>query len=366
MMQTQVLQTETPSTGAAADPAARGSLLAPPGIRVPDAAEGGGRGTAGARAERVLGELRSSPGREEVVDVLREAILSEAEARVALRVEELWTRAQKVVNQLQEKHNEETSKLLEEVTRCRERQQALQAENDALRESLRDLSERLSLFGGVPGGSGKEDLTAAPVGAFPECRASPTTSPAQASPDFATPGPFLSPGGEASFQSPAAIAGLDCLWDASKLPELPAFPFPAQPPPAKPLPPPGTPLSLADALGADVPKQSAPCSLPESVPPPPPGVAPLLSRDFGFMLPEAGASPEPASGASGAWPGSAAEAWSHPWASSSLAEQAGPPSRSTTLRADACVFVPWGAGPPAQASRRREDGEAKGRVDFQC
>mmetsp|Transcript_95262 Transcript_95262/g.278487 ORF Transcript_95262/g.278487 Transcript_95262/m.278487 type:complete len:84 (-) Transcript_95262:100-351(-) len=71
------------------------------------------------------------------------------------------------------------------------------------------------------------------------------------------------------------------------------------------------------------------------------------------MMPEAGAAREQALAAAGAWPDGGAEAWGQQWAGAAAAgaecqAEVGTLSKISTLRADACVFVPWSAGSPAQ------------------
>jgi len=298
-MQTEVMQKEASCVGGVGGSMARDSFfLTPPGLQLPEATESV-RTTSGSREEDILGELCNDHEGQEAIKALREATLAEAEARVAAKVQELWARARQAMNHLQERHDEATAGLREELARCQERQVALQAENDALRQGIENLSARLSLV--VPA-LGNEDVNSTVISAFAECSASPITSPVQATPELLAPGPFASPVGE------VAHCSADCLWGPANLPELPPFPFPAQPLPAQPLPPPGTPLSLAEALGTDAPRQPAPRAFPEEV-------APLVNGDFGFMMPEA---------------------------------EAGSVGRTSTLRADACVFVPRSAGPAAQ------------------
>lgn len=361
MTQTEVMQTEAPAVGAAADPAACDSFfMLPPGLHLSDAADN--LGPAAAKIDGLLGNLYDGREREEVIAALGEAVMLKVEARVAQKTQELWARARQFVNQMQEKHQDTNSKLQEDLARCQERQQALQAENETLRQGIQDLSARFSLLKQAWGG---EDVNTAVVGAFAETGTSPM-SPAQASPEFLTPGAFPSASCEAGFASPvaldpanaelAAVAGMDCLWHGAKLPELPAFPFPSPAVPAQQLQQPRTPLSLADALDSEAPMQPAPCAFPEAMPPPPPGVAPLMDGDYSYMMSEADASQEQALAAAAAWSDGSMQAWGEQWGGSAPAEQAEPFASSTTstMRADACVFVPWSAGPPTQAPRHEE------------
>uniref|UniRef100_A0A7S1WPM1 Uncharacterized protein n=1 Tax=Alexandrium catenella TaxID=2925 RepID=A0A7S1WPM1_ALECA len=391
MTLTELMQTGVAPAGTGADSAACDSFfLSPPGLQLSGAADSMGLG-ASARVERVLGNLCDWE-RQEVIEALGEAVMQKVEARVAHKTQELWARARQIVNQLQEKHQESSNKLQEEVARCHERQKLLQAENEALRQGIQGLSARFALLSEAFAG---RDMGAAVAQAFAESvAASPAPSPVQATPDFLTPGAFPSPVCEAGFATPSAIdpagadlaaaAGMDGLWGGNKLPELPVFPFPSQPLPSPQLPPPGTPLSLADALDADAPKQPAPCAFPEAVPPPPPGVAPLIEGDYSYMMPEAdvpgaqawgqqwaSASAEQADAQqgqalapTGSFFDAAAPAWTPPWAAGAASgeqAEARSSSKMTTMRADACVFVPWSAGPPAQAAQP-EEGEAERRA----
>lgn len=362
-------------------------FLSPPGVQISEAAESV-RLVAFERVEHILGQLGDSVDRQQIIDALREAVLLKVDARVALKAQELWTRARQMVSQLQQRHKESTGRLLEEVARCRERQHALEAENDTLKQGIQSLTARISLLKEVLHG---QDVGAAfAAAAAAEGSAVPALPPTQAqqpSPDFLSPGPFATPqcdGGfspsqaalEACGAEMAAAGGVDCLWGGAKLPEVPPFPFQAPV-----LPPPGTPLSLVDALGADAPTQPAPVAFPEAAPPPPPpGVAPHIGRDFSFAMRKEAHAQEQDISAEVPWRDGSVEAWGHQWAGGAAAERAlceqqlgcagsggrlaceldeqrevpgaasqaevSPTSKPWALRADASVFVPRGAEPP--------------------
>jgi len=172
-------------------------------------------------------------------------VIHKIDARVALVAEELWARAKQAMNQLQLQQKETTNKLLDEVARCRERQHALEAENNKLKQGIQSLAARFSFVGQVF--SGKEmELVSSPSSVCPvEGCTAPVSTPVsqsvlspEASDFFTQASPFMAGGGEAT--------GTDCLWGAAKFPEVPPFPFPVQPPMS-----PATPLSLAEALSTD-------------------------------------------------------------------------------------------------------------------
>jgi hypothetical protein len=180
-----------------------------------------------------------------ILEALKDAVIHKIDSRVALVAEELWARAKQAMNQLQCQQKETTNKLLDEVARCRERQHALEVENNKLKQGIQSLAARFSFVGQVFSGKDME-LAGSPSSVCPvEGCTAPVSTPVsqsvlspEASDFFAQASPFMPGGGEAT--------GTDCLWGAAKFPEVPPFPFPVQPPMS-----PATPLSLAEALSTD-------------------------------------------------------------------------------------------------------------------
>jgi len=195
--------------------------------------------------ENVLSRAGEELDQLAILEALKDAVIHKIDARVALVAEELWARAKQAMNQLQLQQKETTNKLLDEVARCRERQHALEAENNKLKQGIQSLAARFSFVGQVF--SGKEmELVSSPSSVCPvEGCTAPVSTPVsqsvlspEASDFFTQASPFMAGGGEAT--------GTDCLWGAAKFPEVPPFPFPVQPPMS-----PATPLSLAEALSTD-------------------------------------------------------------------------------------------------------------------
>jgi hypothetical protein len=153
-------------------------------------------------------------------DVFRKAVLDDVEAKVAERVEEMWQKGKHMLTQVQQKQQEKVELLTQEVTECLQRTQALEKENESLKQAVATLIARLSLLGlpPLPGGLPS-----------PGCASVPTTVPSSvASSDVFTP-VRLSNGGDGY----------------PPLPEVPEFPFPSKPltPSSK-----APPLLLSEAL----------------------------------------------------------------------------------------------------------------------
>jgi len=195
--------------------------------------------------EKVLSRAGEELDQLAILEALKDAVIHKIDARVALVAEELWARAKQAMNQLQLQQKETTNKLLEEVARCRDRQHALEVENNKLKKGIQSLAARFSFVGQVFSGKDME-LVGSPSSVCPvEGCTAPVSTPVsqsvlspEASDFFAQASPFMAGGGEAT--------GTDCLWGAAKLPEVPPFPFSVQPPMS-----PATPLSLTEALGTD-------------------------------------------------------------------------------------------------------------------
>jgi len=188
-----------------------------------------------------------------VVGVIRELVLQDVDAKVTEKVDALWARGRQMLCQIQQKHLETTQQLTEEVTRCLEKQQAQEAENERLRQHLHDMATRFSMLGhicsGVSLGAVKSGVTEAlasgsqgPVAAETQEESGILTPPTSvvalgrdgASSSSCSPTPpsmsvaSLSGAGGHISTTAAAAAG-------AALPEVPAFPlpssFPASPEP---------------------------------------------------------------------------------------------------------------------------------------
>mmetsp|Transcript_137767 Transcript_137767/g.274724 ORF Transcript_137767/g.274724 Transcript_137767/m.274724 type:complete len:418 (+) Transcript_137767:42-1295(+) len=215
------------------------------------------------RVEDMLVQNGHSQCDQATIEAVRQIVLNDVDAKVQQKAEELWTRGKLILQQIQQKHKEATGNLIEEVTRCRERQQAQEAENEKLRLVIQNLTSRFAMLGQACNGmdmalpSGAE---AAPAPGLEKAVTSPgcLTSVATAS---TAPGsspqegrevpetPFTPVSGDSS-----ASRGLGegSSGTAAKFAEVPRFPFPSQQPQSQ-----AAPLSLAEALGTQTPQRTA-------------------------------------------------------------------------------------------------------------
>jgi hypothetical protein len=163
-----------------------------------------------------------------------------------------------VLTQVQQRQQDRNEELAMEISACQERQRAMEAENEQLKQVLTSLARRLALLGPAFGGA-----SAPPPG----CTASPINSTATAA-TTATGGGAGGGGSSLPSPSPAAAdlftpvhtaAPSGCEGPFGLLPEVPAFPFPAQAPAQlqQTLQTPGALLRLAEALGAQSPQPPA-------------------------------------------------------------------------------------------------------------
>eukprot|EP00931_Biecheleriopsis_adriatica_P115129 TRINITY_DN90968_c0_g1_i1.p1 TRINITY_DN90968_c0_g1~~TRINITY_DN90968_c0_g1_i1.p1 ORF type:complete len:380 (-),score=81.75 TRINITY_DN90968_c0_g1_i1:202-1341(-) len=192
-------------------------------------------------------------------EALRRAVLHDVDTKVSERVDELWQRGKQMLGQLQQKQQERAEKLAAEVNQCVERQQALERENESLKQVINQLASQLSQLGSplapvqsalAKPGAGSLSPLATTVGSSTS-----GTPPQNFGSDSFTPGQLSSSAGEGGYQS---------------LPDVPPFPF-AQLPTAAPGG--AAPLSLAEALGpapstTASPVTATPLSLASSLPVP--------------------------------------------------------------------------------------------------
>eukprot|EP00441_Pelagodinium_beii_P036545 CAMPEP_0197650734 /NCGR_PEP_ID=MMETSP1338-20131121/31123_1 /TAXON_ID=43686 ORGANISM="Pelagodinium beii, Strain RCC1491" /NCGR_SAMPLE_ID=MMETSP1338 /ASSEMBLY_ACC=CAM_ASM_000754 /LENGTH=361 /DNA_ID=CAMNT_0043225201 /DNA_START=93 /DNA_END=1178 /DNA_ORIENTATION=- len=182
-------------------------------------------------------------------EVLKRAVIQDVEAKVSERVDELWQKGKHMLTQVQQKQQDKSEKLAQEVSQCLERQRALEEENRKLKQVLEVLAQRLALIS--PGLQVQGSTTPKPGSSTSPA----TTSAGTASVASSTPSQL-----HASDVYPSGEAGYP------PLPEVPAFPFPAM----------QTPLCLSEALGhsastATTPmaQPPTPLSLANSLPPTP-------------------------------------------------------------------------------------------------
>merc|ERR1719458_2236081 len=87
-----------------------------------------------------------------VVEAIREMVLQDVDAKVTEKVDALWARGRQTLCQIQQKHLETTQQLTDEVTRCLQKQQAQEAENERLKQHLHDMAIRFSMLGNICNG----------------------------------------------------------------------------------------------------------------------------------------------------------------------------------------------------------------------
>jgi len=412
---------ETPEFAAAAN-----------GMQITEAAKREVRAAALKSAEEQISQLGGNVDCQAIIEAIREVVLQDVDAKLAEKAEELWQKGKQMLNNTFQKHKEKTNKLAEEMANCIERQRMLEAENEKLKQVIQNLAARFtvlgSVFGGKEGVAGAVDAATAAAGASSTAStASPPQTKESGSEPF-TPAPFtpLSSDAQAAMLAGGPAAGL-------KLPEVPAFPFPAL------SSPPAAPLLLSEALGAQTP-QRTPLSLVNSLTPTasPEAPSPFATRGagpgsgiFSFTLRKADGADlalnvsHQASDqvllVEGVRPEGAIDAWNRQCAGtassekavaagdriisvnsvvydpvkmleecrdkqllklvilrgdqpvpvmSGVASKASPSNKSTTLRADASVFVPMGvessptaAGQQEEAKEGEEDAEPRSETD---
>jgi len=238
------------------------------------------------RVEDMLIQNGHSQCDQATIQAVRQIILNDVDVKVQEKAEELWTRGKQMLQQIQQKHKEATGNLIEEVARCRERQQAQEAENEKLRLLIHSLTSRFALLGQACSGTdmtlpygaeatpapGLEKALASPgcLNSIAAASTAPGSSPQETreAPDT----PFTPVSGDSS-----ASRGLGegSSGAAAKLAEVPRFPFPSQQPQSQ-----AAPLSLLEALGNHTP-QRTPLSLANSL-----ASTPVMSEAVPPVMPQ--------------------------------------------------------------------------------
>eukprot|EP00442_Polarella_glacialis_P047992 CAMPEP_0115156548 /NCGR_PEP_ID=MMETSP0227-20121206/68509_1 /TAXON_ID=89957 /ORGANISM="Polarella glacialis, Strain CCMP 1383" /LENGTH=370 /DNA_ID=CAMNT_0002567743 /DNA_START=22 /DNA_END=1134 /DNA_ORIENTATION=+ len=168
-------------------------------------------------------------------EALRRSVMRDLDTKVTERVEELWQKGKQMLTQVQQKQQDKVEKLSSEMSRCLERQQALEKENEQLKQALALLVARFQIggAGSMSGPSGSQ--TPISSGGGPGCSPSPPQTGTTLGPSSNSPN---TRGSASDLFTPVQMGGGDISYPP--LPEVPAFPFPSQ----------AAPLSLAEALGA--------------------------------------------------------------------------------------------------------------------
>jgi hypothetical protein len=186
----------------------------------------------------------------ELVDEVRQAVALDLEVKVAQRLETVWEQGQEAARQLLAESRIYQEELSNQVADFRQRQAALELENEQLQQLLTTMLGQLAAWGSgtvQPPPADIANLCKA-AAAIPE--ATPdgsTTASGSVSPLLGFEG---SPAAIAPASESSCSGGSDGVWEsartAQKLPDLPAFPFPQAAPQAQ-----APHLSLVDALGID-------------------------------------------------------------------------------------------------------------------
>lgn len=207
--------------------------------------------------EAKLNQLSNGNGddRQSIIEDLRRIVVDDVDARVQQKANELWKRGKQMLTDIQTKHKEKMQNLADEVAKCNEKQQFLEQDNAKLKTVLNTLSYRFSM---LYNGQKAAMATSMDAGAGDTSTLAPTSPPQtqDTASELFTPGALSV--GEA--QEPASAEAVCGGEHATKLPEVPAFPFPASSP-ASPAPL----LNLSEALGTP---QRTPLSLANSLTPP--------------------------------------------------------------------------------------------------
>lgn len=186
-----------------------------------------------------------------MVEAIRELVLQDVDSKVTEKVDALWARGRQMLCQIQQKHLETTQQLTEEVTRCLEKQQAQEAENERLRQHLHDMATRFSMLGHICSGVSLGTVSSGVTEALASGSHRPGATENQESGIITPPISVAVRGGDGasssscsptppsvSVASSSGAGGHICTTSAAgvaALPEVPAFPlptsFPASPEP---------------------------------------------------------------------------------------------------------------------------------------
>lgn len=231
----------------------------PPGLDADGSGSGATVSGTGAPAASDAGHPRSE--QQGLVDEVRRSVLEEVDAKMADKMKTVWSSGNKMIKKLEEETLQKNAEMRAELQKCREKQDALQLENEQLKACIARMVPQMNMLVGYFGGLAVPKL-ASPVMAT-------SNGAAHAEPST----------GSTSATDGVVDSSPEFAFGAGSYPPLPAvpdFPFPTSPA----LPTPATPLSLAEALGSEAPTSaSVPVSLMGSLPPPSQG-----QKIFSFTL----------------------------------------------------------------------------------
>lgn len=226
----------------------------PPGLEAPKPSEANASGEI---AEVAACSSASMPEHQALLSEVRRQVLDDIDSKVGDKMKDLWSKGNKMLKQAELERQQKNTEFLAELARCREKQDALQAENDQLRATIAGVVQHLSMLGAIisgpkagPGAACGLAAAAGTNGALTADTANHSSS-ASASSLQDSPSAFSAPGLDGASFPP--------------LPSVPDFPYSPAPTTSTPVPAAATPLSLAEALGSESPA-SVPVSLIGSLP----------------------------------------------------------------------------------------------------
>lgn len=86
--------------------------------------------------EDKLNQTGANVNRQAIIEAIREVVLHDVDLKVAEKIEERWQKGKQMLSQIQQKHEEKTNKLTEEVTKCHEKLRGLEKENESLKQAF--------------------------------------------------------------------------------------------------------------------------------------------------------------------------------------------------------------------------------------
>jgi len=191
--------------------------------------------------------------RQALMDDVRKAVLEEIDAKVAEKMKDLWSKGNTMLKKVEQDNQQKNAKMIDEITQCRLKQDALKADHDHLQAVLAGMVTQFNMLGSMFGGNpvSPKAVSPMPVSVAAGLVAAKSTN--------GTATPTDAPGSSSAStlqDSPSSFAG----GSFPPLPAVPDFPFlPATNAPNNQV---ATPLSLAEALGpGSSPSPSVPVSL---------------------------------------------------------------------------------------------------------
>lgn len=96
----------------------------------------------------------SGANRAEVVEAVRKVLIRDVDSKVSEKVEELWNKGKTMLGQVNQRQQKKSDELSTEISLCLEKQRTLEAENEQLKQVITGLAARLSMLGSAFGGLG--------------------------------------------------------------------------------------------------------------------------------------------------------------------------------------------------------------------